>query len=54
MSTLTENFDIDKPRWDMDTYTGRAMYYFQTTNPLNLFVSNRELERARCIVKKVR
>lgn len=49
-----EEFDIDKPKYDLETYSGRAMYYFQTTNPLNLFAGERELERARCIVKKVR
>lgn len=29
--------DLDKGRYDMSTFWGRAKYYFATTNPLNTF-----------------
>lgn len=50
----SDSIDLDKPRYDQDTYMGRAKTFFQTTNPLNLFVSDKELDRAQCIVTKNR
>ena len=46
--------DINKPRWDQNTYIGRAKYYFTVTNPMNLFVTNKQLEDAKAIVEKHR
>ncbi|RZC34904.1 sideroflexin-3 [Asbolus verrucosus] len=46
--------NLDEPRYDQETYVGRAKHFFETTNPLNLFVSSRKLEEARCLVLKYR
>lgn len=48
------HINIDEPRYDQETYSGRAKHFFQITNPLNLFVSDRRLEEARCLVTKYR
>ncbi|CAD6196936.1 unnamed protein product [Caenorhabditis auriculariae] len=42
--------DINKPRWDQSTFEGRARHFFSTANPLNLFVSEAELEKSRRII----
>ncbi|CAH2008347.1 unnamed protein product [Acanthoscelides obtectus] len=47
-----EKINLDEPRYDQDTYIGRARHFFEITNPLNLFVSYRQLEEARCLVTK--
>ncbi|XP_019871709.1 sideroflexin-1-3 isoform X2 [Aethina tumida] len=54
MSQCELEIDIDKPRYDQDTYLGRAKHFFLITNPLNLFVSAKKLEEAKCIVEKYR
>ncbi|XP_054268020.1 sideroflexin-1-like [Macrosteles quadrilineatus] len=46
--------NIDEPRWDQSTYWGRAKYFFTTTNPLNIFCSAAELDKAKAIVDKYR
>ncbi|KAG8227826.1 hypothetical protein J437_LFUL008470 [Ladona fulva] len=53
MTTLPR-INLDEPRWDQSTYSGRAKHFFTITNPLNLLVSPSELERARTIVKSYR
>lgn len=54
MALREVNFDIDKPRYDQNTYWGRAKHFLETTNPLNLFASEEELDRAKTIVQKLR
>ncbi|XP_066999013.2 sideroflexin-3 [Anabrus simplex] len=49
-----KKINIDEPRWDQSTYWGRARYYFTTTNPLNLLVSDKRLDEAKEIVTKYR
>lgn len=51
---LKEKINIDEPRYDQETYVGRAKHFFLTTNPLNLLVSSKTLEEARCLVAKYR
>lgn len=46
--------DIEKPKWDQRNYTGRARHFLTLTNPLNVFASSNQLERARDIVQKYR
>ncbi|XP_046384602.1 sideroflexin-1 isoform X3 [Ischnura elegans] len=53
MSSLPR-INIEEPRWDQSTYTGRAKHFFTITNPLNLLVSSAELEKAKRIVKNYR
>uniref|UniRef100_A0A6M2DF04 Sidoreflexin n=1 Tax=Xenopsylla cheopis TaxID=163159 RepID=A0A6M2DF04_XENCH len=51
---LPRNINIDKPRYDQRFYWNRAKHFFGTTNPLNIFTTNRQLEHAREIVNKYR
>nr|CAH7725456.1 unnamed protein product [Callosobruchus chinensis] len=52
MSCYEEKINLDEPRYDQDTYIGRARHFFEITNPLNLFVTCQRLEEARCLVTK--
>ncbi len=45
------HIDLSKPRYDQNTYTGRARHFYETANPLNLFVSTRKLAEAAQLVK---
>lgn len=42
--------NLDKPRWDQNTYWGRARYFFNTTNPINLLATPSQLDEAKRIV----
>jgi tricarboxylate carrier len=54
MASESKTIDIDKPRYDQNTYGGRAKHFFVTTNPLNILASSRDLERAKEIVESYR
>ncbi|XP_050423768.1 sideroflexin-1 [Adelges cooleyi] len=47
---MSDQVDLNAPRWDQSRYWGRAKYFFTTTNPLNVFKSNDELDRCKHIV----
>lgn len=49
-----QSINIDKPYWDQSSYRGRALHFLTVTNPLNVFASKKELERAREVVKAYR
>lgn len=43
--------DLSKPRYDQTTYVGRAKHFFETANPLNVFVSGKRLEEAAKLIR---
>lgn len=47
---MVERVDLDVPRWDQTQYWGRVKYFFTTTNPLNIFKSDSELQKCKHIV----
>lgn len=51
---LEHRVNIDEPRYDQSTYWGRARHFFTVTNSLNLFVGNKELDKAKDIVTRYR
>lgn len=44
--------DLSKPRYDQSTYEGRLRHFLETTNPLNVFASNKRLDEAATLVKQ--
>lgn len=48
------SIDIDKPRYDQNTYIGRVKHFVVTTNPLNILASNSKLNEAKEIVENYR
>ena len=51
---MEKRIDLDNPRYDQNTFEGRAKHFFSTTNPLNCLASDEELERAKSIVESYR
>lgn len=49
-----DKVNLDQPRWDQNTYWGRAQYFFNTTNPLNIFATSKQLDDAKLLVDKFR
>ena len=52
--TSKERVNIDEPRYDQSTFAGRAKYFFITTNPLNIFATKHDLEKAKDLVLRYR
>ncbi|CAI9733169.1 sideroflexin-1-like [Octopus vulgaris] len=50
----SSRIDLDEPRYDQNTFKGRAKHFFITTNPLNLFSSSSQLASAKSIVEGYR
>lgn len=47
---MAKRLDIENPRYDQNTFEGRAKHFFATTNPLNVLATDEELEKAKSIV----
>lgn len=48
--TLSRDVDLTKPKYDQSTYINRAKHFFLVTNPLNVFATSAQLDRAKRIV----
>lgn len=51
---MSKRLDLSQPRYDQNTFEGRAKHFFKTTNPLNVLASDTDLERAKNIVESYR
>lgn len=51
---MSKRLDIDNPRYDQNTFEGRAKHFFATTNPLNVLATDEQLEKAKQIVTTYR
>ncbi|XP_052225534.1 sideroflexin-1-like isoform X2 [Dreissena polymorpha] len=52
MTTEKQRINLDEPRYDQGTFSGRLKHFFITTNPLNVLATNKQLEEAKHIVEK--
>lgn len=44
--SLSQDINLDEPRYPQTTYLNRAKHFLIVTNPLNVFASEKELEKA--------
>ena len=51
---MSSRINIDSPRYDQNTFQGRATHFFITTNPLNVLATDEKLDRAKKIVEDYR
>ena len=50
----SKRINLDEPRWDQTTYSGRAKHFFVTINPYNVLRSAAELQKAKEMVEAYR
>ena len=51
---MSKRLDLENPRYDQNTFYGRAQHFFITTNPLNVLKTDVELAKAKAIVDAYR
>lgn len=51
-SHTTDRLDLDKPLWDLNTFTGRLYHYAWVTDPRSCLVSDKQLDDAESLVKQ--
>jgi tricarboxylate carrier len=51
---MNKKIDIESPRYDQNTFEGRAKHFFITTNPLNVLATDEQLNKAKDIVEAYR
>lgn len=51
---MASQIDIDKPLWNLNSFSGRFMHFFWVTDPRTCFTSEEDLLKAKDIVLKVR
>lgn len=51
---LPPSINIEEPRWDQSTFTGRANHFFTVTDPRNILLSDAQLEHAGRVVRDYR
>jgi tricarboxylate carrier len=54
ISNMVKRIKINEPRYNQETFEGRARHFFATTNPLNVLASDEKLENAKHIVESYR
>lgn len=54
MDINANRINVNEPRYDQNTYAGRAKHFFITTDPRNLLASSVQLENAKQTVTDYR
>ena len=48
---VVPSFSIDKPKYDLSSYSGRLLYFMDLTDPRFLFYSNQDVVRAKEVIE---
>lgn len=51
---IEKRINLEEPRYDQGTFTGRARHFFITTNPFNILATSQQLEDAKGVVERYR
>ena len=46
--------DLDKPRWQQNTYLGRAKHFFSVTDPRNVLLRGTQFDKAKELLQLYR
>ncbi|WAR22200.1 SFXN1-like protein [Mya arenaria] len=52
MTNTSTRINLDEPRYDQSTFSGRAKHFVITTNPFNIFATSKQLDEAKSIVER--